>query len=81
MDPINAKSLKFEDALDRLEKIVTQIEEGKVSLEESIEQYGLGIDLIKQCRAILDQAEKKIQLLGRGDGGGLEVSGELEEPE
>ena len=81
MDPINAKSLKFEDALARLEKIVTQIEEGKVSLEESIECYGLGIDLIKQCRAILDQAEKKIQLLGRGDAGTLEVSGELEEPE
>ena len=81
MDPINIKSLKFEDALARLETIVAQIEQGKVSLEESIESYGQGIDLIKQCRAILDQAEKKIQLLGHGDGGGLEISGEVEEPE
>jgi len=81
MDSMDIKSLKFEDALAQLETIVARIEEGKVSLEESIESYGHGIDLIKQCRAILDQAEKKIQLLGRGDGGELEISGDLEEPE
>ncbi len=71
--------MKFEDALARLEAIVTQIEEGKVSLEQSIEKYAQGIELIKQCRAILDQAEKKIQLLGRGEGENLRPSGELED--
>lgn len=75
------KPLKFEEALSKLEEIVSQIEAGKVSLEESIDKYGQGIALIKQCRSILDQAEKKIQLLGRGEGEQLQVEGELEEPE
>lgn len=75
----DVKPLKFEEALSKLEEIVSRIEEGKVSLEESIEKYGQGIALIKQCRAILDQAEKKIQLLGRGEGQSLQVEGELQE--
>jgi len=81
MENIDIKTLKFEDALARLEEIVAQIEQGKVSLEESIQQYGQGIELIKQCRGILDQAEKKIQLLGRSEGDALQISGELEEPQ
>lgn len=76
-----AKGLKFEDAMAKLEAIVSQIEGGKVSLEESIEKYGQGIGLIQQCRSILDQAEKKIQLLGRGENEELQVEGELQETE
>lgn len=75
----NPKTMKFEESLAKLESIVSQIEEGKVSLEESIEKYAQGIVLIKQCRAILDSAEKKIQLLGRGEGESLQVQGELDE--
>ncbi len=74
------KKLSFEQALAGLEKIVTEIEEGKVSLEESIEKYAQGIALVKQCREILDRAEKKIQVLAKGEGGQAEVTGELEEP-
>ena len=69
----------FEQALEKLETIVSEVEEGKVSLEESIDQYAEGVELVKQCRAILDKAEKKIQLLARGKGGGLAAAGELEE--
>lgn len=75
----NANPMKFEEALEKLESIVSQIEEGKVSLEESIDKYAQGIALIKQCRTILDSAEKKIQLLGRGGEDSLEVTGELED--
>ena len=71
----------FEQALEKLEQIVSQIEEGKVSLEESIEKYAEGIKLIQKCRRILDAAEKKIQLLAKGDRESLEPAGELEEPE
>jgi len=63
-----------------LEEIVSSIEEGQVPLEESIDKYAEGVELVKQCRLILDRAEKKIQLLGRGEGGQLEVTGELDEP-
>ena len=73
------KTKTFEQALEELEKIVTEIEEGKVPLEKSIERYAQGALLIKQCRAILDAAEKKIQLLTRREGDSLEVEGELTE--
>ncbi len=69
----------FEQALEELESIVAQIEQGKVSLEESIDKYAQGIELIKQCRTILDAAEKKIQLLEKTEGTGLTLTGELEQ--
>ena len=70
----------FEDALEELEKIVAEIEEGNVPLEQSIEKYSRGIKLVQQCRGILDAAEEKIRLLAKGEGGALEEAGELEEP-
>ena len=73
--------LTFEKALEKLEAIVTAIEEGQVPLEESIDKYAEGIELVKRCRAILDKAEKKIQLLSREEGDVLRVTGELAEPE
>ena len=73
--------LKFEEALEKLEQIVSQIEEGKVSLEDSIDKYAEGIKLVKQCRGILDSAEKKIQLLAKGEGETLQPAGELEDTE
>ena len=72
------QKLTFEEAMTTLEQIVTAIEEGDVPLEESIEKYADGIKLIKQCRAILDDAEKKIQLLAKGSGDGLVAEGELD---
>ena len=69
----------FEQALEKLEAIVAEIEEGKVSLEQSIERYAEGIKLIGQCRQILDAAEKKIQILTKGEGEVLEAAGELGE--
>ena len=73
------KKLTFEQAMEKLEAIVAQIEEGKVSLEQSIERYAEGIELIRQCRAILEKAEQKIQLLAKGEGQELAPAGELEE--
>lgn len=67
----------FEKALTELETIVDAIETGDVPLEQSIEKYADGIKLIKQCRAILDQAEKKIQLLSKGADGNLTEEGDL----
>jgi exodeoxyribonuclease VII small subunit len=73
--------MTFEKALETLEQIVSKIESGDVSLEESIEQYAQGTKLIETCRAILDKAEKKIQLLAKGDGETLEPAGELDDEE
>ncbi|MHC4985214.1 MAG: exodeoxyribonuclease VII small subunit [Planctomycetota bacterium] len=77
--PSKQPKLTFEQALMKLEGIVSAIEDGDVSLEQSIEEYAEGIKLIKQCRAILDDAEKKIQVLSKGVGGQLAPEGELDE--
>ncbi len=74
------EKLTFEQALERLEKIVEQIESGQVGLEESIARYEEGIKLVKQCREILDAAEKKIQVLARGEAGQLVPDGKVEPP-
>ena len=69
----------FEQAMETLENIVERIESGRIGLAESIAEYEKGVKLIRQCRTILDAAEKKIQLLARGEGGGLEPDGKLKE--
>jgi exodeoxyribonuclease VII small subunit len=75
------RKMTFEQALAKLEEIVERIESGEVPLEESIEKYAEGVELIKKCRAILDAAEKRIQLLTKSGPGELAPAGELEEPE
>ena len=76
---VEEKKLRFEQALAKLEKLVAEIEEGKVSLEDSIAKYAEGIKLVKHCRSILDAAEQKIQLLTKGQGESLQPAGELDE--
>ena len=61
-----SKKLSFEQALERIEEIVSEIEDGSVPLEESIEKYAEGTKLIDYCRTVLGKAEKKIQLLTKG---------------
>jgi exodeoxyribonuclease VII small subunit len=80
-EPAEQPKLTFEQALGKLEEIVTRIESGKVPLEKSIEQYAEGIELIEQCRCILDSAEQKIQLLTQAKGDTLQPDGELPEPD
>lgn len=68
------KKVKFEEAMARLEKIVESIEQGKVGLEESIQQFEEGMGLIRQCRTVLNDAELKIQKLQAAGADGVEVS-------
>jgi exodeoxyribonuclease VII small subunit len=55
------KNLSFEQAVKKLTDIVTKIENGQISLEQSLVQYEEGMDLIKYCRGILEKAEKRIE--------------------
>ncbi|MDP6047733.1 MAG: exodeoxyribonuclease VII small subunit [Phycisphaerae bacterium] len=73
------KKMSFEQALERIEEIVSQIEDGSVPLEESIEKYAEGTKLIDHCRTVLGKAEKKIQLLTKGRDQELEPAGRLPE--
>ena len=55
------KELSFEETITQLTQIVSQIEQGQIPLQESIEKYEKGMTLIAHCRGILTQAEKKIE--------------------
>jgi exodeoxyribonuclease VII small subunit len=69
----------FEQALQRLEKIVEQLEQGEIPLEESMRLYEEGIGLSKICAEKLNQAELKLKKLGRDMEGNLKLFDE--EPE
>ncbi len=61
--------VKFEEALKGLEDIVERLEKGDLSLDETLSEYESGIKLYKQCLALLENAEKKIQVLVKDENG------------
>ena len=71
----------FAEALKELEEIVGQIERGEVGLEESLAKYERGSFLIQHCMGVLNEAEKKIEVIAKGPDGSLKaepVGGEEE---
>ncbi len=54
---------KFEQALARLETIVTELERGELPLDESLKIFEEGIKLSKTCLKVLDDAERKVEIL------------------
>ena len=66
------KEVKFEDAMKELEQIATELENGNLSLEESIDKFEQGMKLSKECNEMIEKAEKKITIL-------LEKDGKIEE--
>jgi len=66
--------LNFESAMDRLEKIVEQMESGKLPLEDLIVRYDEGMNLVKVCQERLAKAEQKIEIIARNSAGKAIVS-------
>lgn len=74
------KKLSFEQAMERLEEIVTTMERGEAPLEESLALFSEGAKLVKQCAGMLDKAEQQVTKLTKsGDGTPKEVPFEVEE--
>ena len=59
----NAEPPTFEAALAELQRIVADLENGSVGLEESLARFERGAALLKTCYATLEQAEQRIELL------------------
>jgi len=59
---------KFEECLQRLEKIVQELERGEVSLEKSLTLFEEGMQLSSDCRKQLDEAEGKVEILLKKNG-------------
>ena len=56
-------TVKFEDAMVRLETIVSELENGDLSLDESLRIFEEGVRLSKSCLKLLDDTEQKIEIL------------------
>jgi len=53
--------LSFEEALERLEDIVSKLEDGSIDLEQSIEEYTKGVHLKNHCETKLREATLKVE--------------------
>lgn len=65
----DAPAPDFEASLAELEAIVDKLEQGELSLEESLQQFERGVQLTRICQTALTQAEQKVEILLRKQGG------------
>ena len=63
------KTIKFEDALAKLEEAVRLLEGGSLSLDESIEKYEAALEYVRICSEMLEKAEQKVRILTEAQDG------------
>ena len=71
--PAKKAEISFETAMERLEKIVEEMESGKMLLEDLLVRYEEGMKLVKVCQDRLAHAEQKIQIITRDHAGKTSV--------
>jgi len=57
------KQPDLESSLAEINTLIEQMEQGELSLEQSLERFERGINLIKHCQKVLQEAEQKVQIL------------------
>ncbi len=62
------RKISFETQLKELEKVITRLEQGDVSLEESLKLFEKGVQLASACQSALQEAEQKVQILAQANG-------------
>lgn len=63
----------FEQALENLEELVSSMEDGELTLEESLQAFEKGVKLTRECQSALKNAEQKVQLLLNENGDTEEI--------
>ena len=58
---------EFEKALAELESLVEKLESGELALDESLADFKRGVELTRQCQAVLDRAQQSVEQLLRPD--------------
>lgn len=66
---MNHKNQTFESSMQRLEQIVRSMENGDVSLEESMKLFQEGTELVRSCEKILSDAELQVKMISAGPEG------------
>ena len=61
--PRKKSSTIFEDSLAELEQLVEQLEQGEISLEDSLKSFERGVKLTRTCQKSLQEAEQKVKIL------------------
>ncbi|MDD4688678.1 MAG: exodeoxyribonuclease VII small subunit [Eubacteriales bacterium] len=59
----------FEKSMEELEKVVAELEKGDLSLDEMLSRFEKGVALSKECSAFLEEAEKRVNILVKGENG------------
>jgi exodeoxyribonuclease VII small subunit len=72
--PDSPDTISFETAIRRLEDIVRQLEDGELGLNQSLERYEEGVKLLRQSYELLQNAERKIELLSGVDADGNPIA-------
>ena len=55
-------SLRYEEAVAELEGLIAKMESGKLSLEDTLEAYKRGAELLKHCQQVLEQVEQQVKV-------------------
>lgn len=62
------KEESFENKMQELEQIVTELEKGELNLDESVKKFETGMKISKECSKMLEDTEKRITILLNDDG-------------
>jgi exodeoxyribonuclease VII small subunit len=68
-----ALNLPFEEGIEQLERIVRELEQKEVPLEQALDLFRQGIELVQNCNRLLDHAEKQMEILLENPNGELEI--------
>lgn len=71
----------FEESLEELEKIVAELESGKLGLSDALARYEQGVKHLKACQQLLEHAERKVELLSGVDADGNPITQPFDEAE
>lgn len=66
-------NLPFEEGINQLERIVRELEQKEVPLEQALNLFREGIELVQNCNRLLDHAEKQMEILLENPNGELEI--------
>jgi exodeoxyribonuclease VII small subunit len=61
------KPLDFESSLSELEKLVARMEQGELTLKDSLDEFERGVQLVGACESALKEAELRVQVLLKGN--------------
>ncbi len=75
------KKIPFEKAMSELEEIVGKLEDGEISLEDSLKHFERGIELTRNCQMALEDAEQKVLILTQSNNDNVLTDFDSENPD